>query len=103
MSRATNYQAQVLQNLERGQVRKTGSTDYSKRQQRDLLMFQKGVSLGADLMKSRIHNSVAGLDYGAAYYVPPVVASGVLGGVADSPAVDGADPLAHSESDTLPA
>lgn len=38
-----------------------------------LELFQRGFVKGAEYMVGRIHNSVAGLDYGPGYYVPPVV------------------------------
>lgn len=118
MSQATRERDAILGNLERGQIRKTGSTDQSKRVRRDMEFFQKGVNLGAELMKARIHNSVAGLDYGSAYYVPPVVDVGVGGStvladrdgdaavsgpVADSGRDSGNPIPPSSESDSLPA
>lgn len=99
MSAATRQRDAIVANLERGQIRKTRSTDRSKREQRDFAMFQKGVVLGARLEKARILNATAGMTYEDE--VVPAVA--VLD---DSvPVVDGelATPEPYSESESNPS
>jgi hypothetical protein len=86
MSKATRERDAILGNLERGQIRKTGSTDQSKRLLRDQAFFQQGAAFGAQMRMHMLHNSVRGLDYGAAYYVPPTVSVPVDG--SDLPASD---------------
>jgi hypothetical protein len=113
VSRATRERDAIIANLERGQIRKTRSTDQSKRQQRDQAYFAKGVELGAHLMQMRIQNSTAGLTYDDS----PTVEGASVGevGLPDSGDIDhtdrrssfvgdpDTDPLAASESDSLPA
>ena len=101
MSAATRQRDAIVANLERGQIRKTRSTDRSKREQRDFAMFQKGVVLGARLEKARILNATAGMTYEDEVVSVPAVA--VLD---DSvPVVDGelATPEPYSESESNPS
>jgi hypothetical protein len=84
VSRATRERDAIIANLERGQIRKTRSTDQSKRVQRDQAYFAKGVELGAHLMQMRIQNSTAGLTY-----EDPIAAPDSVSVPADSDSGDG--------------
>lgn len=64
--------SRLSRRVERNQDRQTLG-NRKKRMARERLMFSHAVELGAKLRVRQIQNSVAGLDYGAAYYVPPTV------------------------------
>lgn len=62
-----------------------------KRIVRERAMVSQAMELGAKLRCLQIQNSVAGLDYGGSYYVPPTVeadSNSVEGGVEDGAVVD---------------
>lgn len=96
MSAATRHRDAVINNLERGQIRKTRSTDFSKREKRDFEFFTRGAAFGARMRMQQVQNSVAGLDYGASYFVPPTVEP--VAGTGPS-LVDGSGDSGSSSSD----
>jgi hypothetical protein len=77
-----------------------------KRRLRDLQMFafemmSKGMQQGMEYMRGRIHNSVAALDYGAGYFVPPVIEEdNAPEGQCSDPMADG--PLSDGPAAVLP-
>jgi hypothetical protein len=64
--------SRLSRRIERNQDRQTLG-NRKKRIAREQLMVSEAISFGATLRMMKLLNSVAGLDYGAAYYVPPTV------------------------------